>query len=65
MRLAAQSGASKGSDANASWGRILVCGPPVASCGAPASQTHIGTVAKQRTQVLLQEHGREGECHNN
>jgi hypothetical protein len=27
------------------WGRIPVRDTPMVSCGAPASQTHIGTVA--------------------
>jgi hypothetical protein len=28
-----------------SWGRILVRGTTMASCGAPTSQTHISSVA--------------------
>jgi hypothetical protein len=48
MRGAAQrdgSGGVKVSDVNAAWGRIHVCGTPLASCGAPMSQTNNSLVA--------------------
>jgi hypothetical protein len=41
-------------------GRILVRGTPMASCGAPASQTHISTVAGNDHEFYTKNKGQKG-----
>jgi hypothetical protein len=42
------------------WGGIPVRGTPMVSCGAPASQTHIGTVASSDHEFCSKNAGRKG-----
>jgi hypothetical protein len=42
------------------WGRILVRGTPMVSCGALASQTHISTVAGSSHEFYSKNAGRKG-----
>jgi hypothetical protein len=42
------------------WGRIPACGTPMASCGAPASQTHISTMAGSNHRFYTRNAGQKG-----
>jgi hypothetical protein len=42
------------------WGRIPVCNTPMASCGAPASQAHISTVAGNGHEFYSKNAGQKG-----
>jgi hypothetical protein len=42
------------------WGRILVRDMPMASCGAPASQTHISTMAGSGHKFYSKNTGQKG-----
>jgi hypothetical protein len=42
------------------WGRIPVRGTPMASCWAPASQTHISTVAGRSHEFYTKNAGQKG-----
>jgi hypothetical protein len=42
------------------WERILVCSTPMASCGAPASETHISKVAGNGHEFYTRNTGQKG-----
>jgi hypothetical protein len=42
------------------WGGIPVRGTPMVSCGAPASQTHISTMAGSGHEFYSKNAGRKG-----
>jgi hypothetical protein len=55
MRGEAQSDGSGGvkvRDANTAWGRIYVCGTPLASCRAPAPQIHNSLVESNDHETM-------------
>jgi hypothetical protein len=42
------------------WGSVPVRGTPLVNCGAPASQTHIGTVVGSGHESYSKNAGRKG-----